>query len=248
MDFIFLPFIDNAEPSNNPSKPLPFSMSGDGIEDVTIPSVFMRRKDTLTLLHLMEASGEVVVKLAPGPVDHSANKGEEGGEESLAKEEGGKDTSTNLDNLEELQDLLEGLHPSILSEELKVAVEEQVQKLKLTNSGNLKLATTKEEDAALLTQQIKDSVVEQLRVLSSNSRVEGEELKKSVAEKLQEVMNSGSCSADSAKDVIWHQEADTDSPEHVLEEDAGPLCPAELSSDALEEGDENVGISSNDPS
>ncbi len=192
------------------SKPLPFSMSGDGVEDVKIPSVFMKKKDVLTLLRVLESvEEEVVVKLSPGP-DEPDNEGAKEGEGAEEEGEGGDGviSSSNVENIsKQLQSLLEDLDPSILSDELRGSVEEQLQKLKLMNAGLTSSADSaspsearKEEDAVALTRQIKESVAEQLRVLNSGlGGSSSEELKNTVAEKLQEVMNSGSCSADSAE-------------------------------------------------
>ena len=60
---------DNLDPSHSttsdsPSKtPIPFSMSGDGIEDVTIPAVFMKKPDATKLRHLLEFEESVCVLL-----------------------------------------------------------------------------------------------------------------------------------------------------------------------------------------
>lgn len=67
---------DNLEPveSDSPNKnPIPFSMSGDGIEDVTIPAVFMKKEDADTLRSLFKSEDSVYVLLTWLPEE----KGEE---------------------------------------------------------------------------------------------------------------------------------------------------------------------------
>ena len=58
--------LDNLKDTTNSeaNKPIfPFSMSGDGLEDVNIPSVLISRQDGLSLLSLIETTGYVQVLL-----------------------------------------------------------------------------------------------------------------------------------------------------------------------------------------
>ena len=185
-------------------------MSGDGVDDVKIPSVFMKKKDGLYLLGLMKST-EVIVKLSPGPEDDGEGEGawqgeEEGEGEGHSEDEVvGGDRSVE-DVSKELQGLLEGLDTSVLSDQLRGSVAEQLQKLKDLNSGltsadsaTLSSEARKEEDTAGLAWELKRSVSHQLKVLSdAGLDVNSEELKSLVAGRLQEVINAGSCSADSA--------------------------------------------------
>lgn len=53
-------YLDNSQ-TNISSPPFPFSMSGDGVEDVTIPSLFISQSNGLRLLELLEQFGIVRV-------------------------------------------------------------------------------------------------------------------------------------------------------------------------------------------
>lgn len=125
--------------SGTPPKPtLPFSMSGDGVEDIEIPSVFMKKGDAESLLVLARQSPEVMVKLSP-----RTTKGEGEEKEGREKEEGAKEVlrletasgQTVEEVSQQLQKLLEGLEPELLTDKLKVSVAEELQKLKNLNSG-----------------------------------------------------------------------------------------------------------------
>lgn len=156
---IFIPFPcfvipDNLDPSGSTmasQKPLPFSMSGDGVEDVAIPSVFMKKLDALFLLALSNEVGEVVVRLAPGNKDGGSHAKEEeagkedekgeGNQEEDVKTKGDidKDGGLNVKGVEEvskhLQKLLEELDPVIMTDKLKGSVAKELYKLKVLNSG-----------------------------------------------------------------------------------------------------------------
>ena len=81
---------DNLDPthsttSDSPSKaPIPFSMSGDGVKDITIPAVFMKKPDATKLRHLLEFEESVYVLLTWIPQEKEV---EEGGEEDKGEEE-----------------------------------------------------------------------------------------------------------------------------------------------------------------
>lgn len=139
--------MDPSDSGTPPKTPLPFSMSGDGIEDVRIPSVFMKKADVESLLDVVRQSRDaVVVKLAPRT---TKDEGEEGkgseGEEGRGDEGGAKEVlrveSVSGQTMEEvsqhLQKLLEGLDPDLLTDKLKDSVAEELQKLKTLNSGQI---------------------------------------------------------------------------------------------------------------
>lgn len=56
--------MDSYTPADMSKVPPPFSMSGDGVEDIDIPSVLMKNDHALFLLATLKQSGEVVVRLA----------------------------------------------------------------------------------------------------------------------------------------------------------------------------------------
>ena len=142
MIIVFYVHPDNSE-STSSSKPLPFSMSGDGVEDVTIPSVFMKQADAQFLLTVLMESPEAtaVVKLSPknegGRIEEGGGKG---GEDRVRMKDGvlRVDTSS-AQTVEEvsqnLQKLLEGLDPDILTDKLKNSVAKELQKLKSLDAG-----------------------------------------------------------------------------------------------------------------
>ena len=51
------------DPRGSSHRTLPFSMSGDGVEDIEIPSVLMRKSDAQFLQLYVKQMGEVVVRL-----------------------------------------------------------------------------------------------------------------------------------------------------------------------------------------
>lgn len=118
---------------------LPFSMSGDGVEDIDIPSVFMKKADADFLVDMWKVYGEeVMVKL-----DDSREEllGEEGGSEeqegSREKEEkeGGSegqevDSKKIKSTLENLHNLLEEIDEDALSKDLKESVAKELDILK----------------------------------------------------------------------------------------------------------------------
>ena len=114
-------------------------MSGDGIKDVEIPSVFMRKADAQILLDMLKEKGEVIIKLRPkNDQDKEAGKKEDGGEDGKkeGEEEDGKkegeeeDKGIGIDKLSKhLQNLMAGLGSEVVSKELKKSVEEELQKL-----------------------------------------------------------------------------------------------------------------------
>lgn len=138
-----LSVLDNVDPSTNPTKsPLPFSMSGDGVDDVRIPSVFMRKGDAQFLLDLFREAGEVVVRLGPAPEEEEENKGKSEEHESKEKELNailntlsgdfpGKDVAAVS---KQLQDLLDKLSPRLALSEKKTILARELQKLRLLNS------------------------------------------------------------------------------------------------------------------
>lgn len=87
---------DNLDPSHSttsdsPSKtPIPFSMSGDGVEDVTIPAVFMQKADATKLRQLLEFEPSVYVLLTWIPQEKEV---EREGEEEESGAGGGKEDS-----------------------------------------------------------------------------------------------------------------------------------------------------------
>lgn len=177
---------DNLDPSDDsatpPKTPLPFSMSGDGMEDVDIPSVFMKKADVESLMSVVRLSLEaVVVKLAPKPTKDEGESGKlEGAEpkEVLRLETAAGQTVEEVS--EQLQKLLEGLDPEVLTDKLKESVAEELQKLKNLNSDSTANAA---------------DVVEELKTLNSGQNVADSA---SMAEELlRRTLNSRQSDADS---------------------------------------------------
>lgn len=120
-------------------------MSGDGVEDVSIPSVFMKEEDAQSLLDVARQSPEaVVVKLSAvtkkeGEVRTEEEGGKGRGEGVEMKEGVLRMDTTSAQTVEEvsqhLQKLLDGLDPDILTDKLKDSVAEELQKLRTLNSG-----------------------------------------------------------------------------------------------------------------
>ena len=133
------------DPTVSSKGALPFSMSGDGVEDVKIPSVFMRNPDALFLHDFLKKEGEVIVQLSNfGDVE--ANQTEEETEIESSLEDGEKVTQeeereeviekgdlivNNVNVLsKKVQHLLDGLDESIVTGELKDSVARELSKLK----------------------------------------------------------------------------------------------------------------------
>lgn len=155
---ISLDNIDMSHDSASLSKAdLPFSMSGDGVEDVEIPSVFMRKADAQYLQDLVKESGEVVVQLLSSDEVKADNvekedKSDGEGAEKVAQEEEMEENDLDLDaaNVEVLsrkvQSLLEGLDPNVLSDELKDSVAKELSKLKELNEEVITESTISNEE------------------------------------------------------------------------------------------------------
>ena len=134
---------DNVNEDGNVKTGIPFSMSGDGVEDVEIPSVFIKKSDALLLQRLLLDHGEVVVEMAANILKKEENfdekiKAEGKDKIELSKEH--KDLEESGDHSKEVQELsqkvqslLEGFDTEKLPEELKDTFKNELGKLKELN-------------------------------------------------------------------------------------------------------------------
>ena len=79
----------STSPNDSPSKtPIPFSMSGDGTDDITIPAVFMKKSDASVLRDLLQLEKSVYILLTwiPG-LESGMGMGQKEGEASKGKED-----------------------------------------------------------------------------------------------------------------------------------------------------------------
>ena len=119
-------------------------MSGDGVEDVEIPSVFMKKADALFLRELL-TDNEVIISLTDYD-SQSQTKEEEKQEKRDDREKKEEEKEAVVEKMMEggvkevealskhLNDLLEGLGTGTLTEELKNSVTKELLKLKTFNS------------------------------------------------------------------------------------------------------------------
>ena len=115
-------------------------MSGDGVEDVTIPSVFMRHEQALLLLQTWkEMRGDVLVRLAPSIEGEGGESGQKEGEEF---QKGAGDGVVQGDGVPDMpgirkyqQEMLEGIDQSSLSEEVRGVVARELRRVRERNAG-----------------------------------------------------------------------------------------------------------------
>lgn len=108
--------------NESPSKtPIPFSMSGDGTDDVTIPAVFMKKGDASVLRELLwlEKSVYVLLTWIPQEMGETDDRGKEGvvnsldsSKESISGESGLYDSGmeSNSQSNQELRSEESGLY------------------------------------------------------------------------------------------------------------------------------------------
>ncbi len=132
-------------------KPTPFSMSGDNVEDVGIPSVFMRKDHALSLLSMQEeVRGVVVVKITDIHEEDKVGVEKEESVEDMKKEIalGGEEGVAKM--AKHLQTLLEDIDTTSLTDELKDTVAKELDKIKTLNSEdrtiNADSASSESED------------------------------------------------------------------------------------------------------
>lgn len=159
------------------------------MEDVTIPSVFMKQADAQFLLAVARDSPEtaVVVKLSPVQADEGdgVEEGGKGNEGGVRMKDGvlRMDTSnaqTVEDVSQSLQKLLEGLDPDILTDKLKDSVAKELQKLKNSNTDT--------------GQSVSDSALDLLKSVIGGAGLGEADALASVNSELR-TLNSGQCQA-----------------------------------------------------
>ena len=150
---------DNPIPADGTNKvPPPFSMSGDGVQDVEIVSVFMKHQDAQFLISTWQERGEVALSLLPDleaarkkyeqkSSTESEQKSSTEHEEELSTENEQKLTS-GFDAVDfgrlnkEQMDFIETINSDTLQGDLKESVEkfisEEVEKMREQKVSNLK--------------------------------------------------------------------------------------------------------------
>ena len=173
---------DNINLTSDPASPtkagIPFSMSGDGVEDVKIPSVFMKKLDANILHSLLLETGEVEVELMAAEEQHwdqstggdmAGNSNEEDKKEMERKEDHEKELEGDEQQSDEVkilskkvQSLLEGINTDVLPDELRESVSRELDKLKELNldpnGGSGSCAAVSKDD-------LKQTVLDQLNTL-----------------------------------------------------------------------------------
>ncbi len=173
--------IDNIDVGNTAKGGIPFSMSGDGLKDIEIPSVFVKKPNAIFLQSLVQEAGEVLIEMALGDQPGQDEEGDDKPEEPSENVDGKNEEDSNFEDESEMdkknsediqtlsrkvQSLLEELNVDELPDELKESVSKELGKLKALNlnpqsSGSDSCSATSKED-------LMKTVVDQLGALKDS--------------------------------------------------------------------------------